>query len=67
MREGEVVRGQGRLDQEAENMTKNLQTQLSGRFLLVMRRILPAARAIGIAQQTMRGVVRPLLLMVVKE
>ena len=38
------------------------QTQLFGRFRLVTRRTLPAARAMGMAQQTMRGVERPLLL-----
>ena len=38
------------------------QTQLSGRFLLVITSTFPAARDIGIAQQTTRGVDRPLLL-----
>ena len=44
-------------------MNKYSQTQLFGRFRLVMTRTLPADRAIGIAQQTTRGVERPLLLM----
>ena len=44
--------------------TEHSQTQLFGRFLLVMTRTLPAERAIGMAQQTTRGVDRPLLLMV---
>lgn len=38
-------------------------TQRSFLFLLVTRRILPAARAMGMAQQTTRGVERPLVLM----
>ena len=46
----------------ARKRTQDSQTQLSGRFLLVMTRILPAVRDIGIAQHTTRGVDRPLLL-----
>lgn len=42
------------------------QTQFSGRFRLVMTRIFPAALDMGIAQQTTRGTVR-FLLMVVNE
>lgn len=48
----------------AGKMTDYSQTQWFGRFLLVMTRTLPAERAIGIAQQTTRGVERPLLLIV---
>lgn len=41
------------------------QTQLLGRLRLVMTSTLPAARAMGIAQHTMRGVERPLLVPIV--
>lgn len=40
------------------------QTHLSGRFLLVTTRTFPADLAIGIAQQTTRGVERPFVAMV---
>jgi hypothetical protein len=39
------------------------QTQLFGRLRLVMRRTLLADLAMGIAQHTTRGVVRPLVLL----
>ena len=42
-------------------MGRDLQTQLSGRFLEVMTRTLPAVRDMGMAQHTTRGVDRPLL------
>ena len=47
------------------DIERHSQTQLSGRFRLVITSILPAARDIGIAQHTTRGVARPLLLLVV--
>ena len=53
--------GEGRVASE-RRQGRDLQTQLSGRFRLVMTRILPAVRDIGMAQQTTRGVDRPLLL-----
>jgi hypothetical protein len=39
------------------------QTHFSGRFRLVITSTLPDARAMGIAQQTMRGVERPFVAM----
>ena len=52
------------MEWDGAERTEHSQTQLFGRFLLVMTRTLPAERAIGMAQQTTRGVDRPLLLMV---
>jgi len=50
-------------ERDSEPKGGDSQTQRSFLFLLVTRRILPAARAMGMAQQTTRGVERPLVLM----
>lgn len=53
----------GRKNRTWHHRTQHSQTQLFGRFRLVITRTLLADLAIGIAQQTTRGVERPLLLM----
>lgn len=47
--------------QQLDGREGDSQTQLSGLFRLVITRTFPAALAIGIAQHTIRGEVRPLL------
>ena len=46
-------------------MEKDSQTQLLGRFLLVIRSTLFADLAMGMAQHTTRGIERPLLLLLI--